>query len=110
MFHSTSSNDGVGQEFISNCIRCNIYEKIKWPDSGYYDGNDFYSYVDTDCPADHKITKLTDILLMNVEFSYLLSEKACAGILSRSEKRNRKMSPDLMHIINVHIKNMKGKK
>ena len=94
---------------ISKCIKLNSYGKIKWPISGYYDGDNFYSYSDPEFPLNYKITKLTDILLKNVDFSYLLSEKACSGIISRSQKRSKKMSPELLGIIKNHMKNMENK-
>jgi hypothetical protein len=109
VFSSGDTVDIISDPIISKCIKCNSYEKIKWSSSGYYDGSDFYPHSDPEFPSDYKLTKLTDILLTNVDFSYLLSEKACSGIMSRSQKRSKKMSPELMEIIKSHMKNMENK-
>lgn len=109
VFNSEHSVDIAPDSTMSQCIKHNSYEKIKWPSSGYYDGTCFYPHSDPEFPSDYKLAKLTDILLTNVDFSYLLSEKACSGIISRSQKRNKKMSPELMDIIKSHMKNMENK-
>ena len=40
-------------------------------------------------------TKLSDVLEQNTDPRYLLSAKACQGILNRSEKRNKKLPKEL---------------
>ncbi|SMB82340.1 hypothetical protein SAMN05660772_02064 [Pasteurella testudinis DSM 23072] len=45
------------------------------------------------CHNDAKECSLSQVLEKNVAGKYLLSEKACKGILNRAEKRNRILPP-----------------
>ena len=46
-------------------------------------------------PSDGAVCTLSDILEANPDPKYLLSPKACRGILNRAEKRGRRLPPSL---------------
>ena len=51
----------------------------------------------TQCPKEDAVSSLSDILeIGNVPRRYYLSQKACQGILNRSERKGKKL-PEMLH-------------
>ncbi len=85
-----------------------IYDKIKWPTSGYYDGDCFYQYDLPEGTGEFITVSLTDILQPNVDRSYFLSARACEGIIARSKNRKKPLCENLKKILETHMAEMRN--
>lgn len=103
LFGENELDPGCHDPKISSSLHSEDYVNIKWPKAGFFDGDTFTKY---DLPEHAPIwskTRLSDILEKNVEDEFMLSKKACVGILSRAKKRKKNMSVALEKIITSYM-------
>lgn len=62
-----------------------------WPDSGMMRGGVSWIVNSSEWPKDAAVCSLSDVLEPEVDSRYLLSPKACSGILRRAEKRGKEL-------------------
>jgi len=98
---------GISDPLVYNSLKNGIYTNIKWSKAGYFNEESFIKYNLPEHPPNVDISKLSDILDKEVDEDFFLSRKACAGILLRSVKRSKKMSPELEKIIRTYMESMK---
>ena len=76
-----------------------------WQKSGMGSPTEFWTLNGTEWPSAVVVCSLSDILETGViPQRYYLSPKACAGILLRAERRNKKL-PELLHTALLHSAN-----
>lgn len=69
----------------------------RWGTWGMGSPIEFWTLNGSDSPKEESVCLLSDVLeIGKVQQKYYLSQKACAGIIRRAEKRNKKL-PEMLH-------------
>lgn len=103
LFGEKEPETGIHDTKISLSLKKEEYSNIKWPKSGFFDGECFIKYDLPEHAPIWKKTRLSEILNSDVDDEFMLSVKACSGILLRAKKRKKNMSPMLEKIIKSYM-------
>lgn len=84
------------------------YDKIKWPNSGYFSKDKFYPIKCAECTTGYGVSKLTDIIEKEFDNNFLLKSSACKKLIHRHQISKKIISDKLLSIINDYVKNMES--
>jgi hypothetical protein len=73
---------------------------LKWPTQGIATlSGEFWIRNSSESPSDAEESSLSEVLLTEADPRYLLSAKACEGILRRSNRRGKTLPPQLQEAL-----------